>query len=187
MSTDIERFRAQLAAISKRTLSEAAKHRVREISHLESCGASAREAADLAPPGMVNGTQAVNELVKEIAAEFGSEAVRYAVQGLDVDVPAKPRKRYVYLMQATPSCVLKVGSSVNPKGRRATLRGGLVHDTKLSLLAKVAGSYEDEKELHKRFAAGLLDGKQEWFHYSPEIVEWFREHAKWVGPEAVAP
>lgn len=86
------------------------------------------------------------------------------------------RKTWVYLMEALPSGLLKVGYSSNPASRRQSLRGGLLHDTDLVVLATVEGGRESEQELLGllvEHGVELVNGKREWFHPHPCVFTAF--------------
>lgn len=94
------------------------------------------------------------------------------------------RRSFVYLMQARPSCALKVGRSVNPKRRRETLRGKLLHDTHLALLAqREAGCGQEAVEAEARLLAEVealgvspIGSKREWFPFDERILDLFEGH-----------
>jgi len=90
--------------------------------------------------------------VRKVIATAAAESVVYVVK--------RPRERMV-----------KIGFSTNLASRMATLQTAA--GAQLVLLAAAAGTREDEKALHKRFAEHRASG--EWFRYHREIERWVAE------------
>jgi hypothetical protein len=63
---------------------------------------------------------------------------------------------------------VKIGVSVNVRRRLKSLQTSC--PDRLELLHSAGGTWDDEVQLHKRFAADRLTG--EWFRLSPEIAEY---------------
>lgn len=74
-------------------------------------------------------------------------------------------KCYVYFIggEGTP---IKIGMSFTPYERLASLQ--TAHWVKLSILAKVEGSFETEGAYHRQFAGSRMAG--EWFKRTPELL-----------------
>ena len=71
----------------------------------------------------------------------------------------------IYFIQDTAGNI-KIGHANDVKGRFRSLQ--TAHATKLHLLATIPGNVDDERKLHKRFAAHRLGG--EWFRPAPELL-----------------
>lgn len=83
---------------------------------------------------------------------------------------SEPKNQYVYLIHNLDSNVLKIGFSKNPKSRLSQLRIS-THEN-LELLYFFRGSESKESELHKKFKNLRL--RSEWFSYSDEIINFFK-------------
>lgn len=71
------------------------------------------------------------------------------------------RRRYIYVIGADQSDLVKVGVAVDPAGRLSTLQCG--SPVRLRLLATLPGSGVQERELHRQFARYRKAG--EWFDF----------------------
>jgi Meiotically up-regulated gene 113 len=71
----------------------------------------------------------------------------------------------VYFCQAASGGPVKIGYASDAEQRLKTLQTS--HATELQLLNAIEGSFEDEKALHKRFAAYRIKG--EWFKYTGAV------------------
>jgi len=76
---------------------------------------------------------------------------------------------FVYFIASADGRV-KIGSSAVPERRLAALQTG--SGAQLRLLGTIAGNYEDEKNLHHRFAGYRLRG--EWFEIAGELRFYLR-------------
>ena len=68
---------------------------------------------------------------------------------------------------------LKIGFAVDVRARLSELQTGNAHE--LVLVATAPGTVEDERALHRRFAAQKVRG--EWFRPDTEILSWVAHHA----------
>ena len=69
-----------------------------------------------------------------------------------------PSEGWVYFMRRER--LIKIGTTLNPRRRAAELNG--------TILAKCAGSYSEEAQLHAKFASLRRHG--EWFEPGPELM-----------------
>lgn len=99
--------------------------------------------------------------------------------------PAKHKKerqtRYcrVYFIREGIEGSIKIGSSVNPKGRIATLQ--TANPTPLFLIGHIPGDVRLERILHNRFK--MFRDSHEWFHPAPELLKYIEEALQ--SPKAV--
>lgn len=75
--------------------------------------------------------------------------------------------RFVYFIEATGSCRIKIGSAGDPVARLREMQTGSPYE--LKLLVFIPGGYALEQELHERFAR--LRDRGEWFIADAEIFE----------------
>lgn len=68
---------------------------------------------------------------------------------------------------------VKIGFSRNFRKRRRQLQDGLPRAIETYLV--ISGTYQTEKELHKRFAKYRLRG--EWFLFAGELADWIEEQS----------
>lgn len=73
----------------------------------------------------------------------------------------------VYFAQATSGGPIKIGFSTRATRRRPELQTG--NPERLTYIAFIPGSREDERALHSRFQADRLEG--EWFNQGP-VLDW---------------
>jgi hypothetical protein len=78
---------------------------------------------------------------------------------------ATVKETFVYFVAARGGPI-KIGSSMNPKRRIASLQ--TTHPRQLRLMVAVPGGAALEREYHRRFAAHRLEG--EWFERHPDIM-----------------
>lgn len=84
--------------------------------------------------------------------------------------PRQVRAARVYFMVGGP--FVKIGFSVDPESRLATLQTGSPHE--LRLAASVPGTIEDEHLLHRRFAEYRVRADGEWFRHEGALAEYIR-------------
>lgn len=77
----------------------------------------------------------------------------------------------VYFIREGIDGPVKIGSSVNPKGRIATLQ--TANPTPLFLLGHIPGDERLEKILHNRFRP--FRKSHEWFHPVPEVLDYIEK------------
>jgi hypothetical protein len=88
------------------------------------------------------------------------------------DGAAKRAAGFVYFVQAGGSGTpIKIGWSKYPYARRSGLQTG--HHDKLVIVGKFPGTADDERALHRRFAALRLEG--EWLRPEPELLAFIEE------------
>jgi Meiotically up-regulated gene 113 len=100
---------------------------------------------------------AVNGYDAPLVAMYGPETAHWIVHG-----PDRPRRGggHIYFVQMLVGGPIKIGWATSVASRVATLQLGCPYP--LVVLATMAGTMSDERELHKRFADHRLRG--EWFH-----------------------
>lgn len=75
----------------------------------------------------------------------------------------------VYFIHSKATKAIKIGYSAHsPKVRLRELQTATAE--KLSLLGWIAGSRDDERDLHQRFAEYRIRG--EWFRYTGELIDY---------------
>lgn len=74
---------------------------------------------------------------------------------------------YVYFAQRADTKLVKIGTTRFPEKRIAAIRCE-VYPSTLSVLRVIDGSYEAEREMHRRFAPYSRGG--EWFVFHPEMM-----------------
>lgn len=72
----------------------------------------------------------------------------------------------IYFIQNAEANVVKIGVSVDPEQRLASLQ--TAHHSPLKLLGSIPGGFSEESELHRRFASFRLHG--EWFRCDPWLM-----------------
>ena len=77
------------------------------------------------------------------------------------------RQGYIYFIRAGKSGSIKIGYSIDPKGRLRRLQTSLPH--RLTMLATRPGTMEDEGALHTKFAHLRKSG--EWFTPARELID----------------
>ena len=84
---------------------------------------------------------------------------------------AVPEEHRVYFVQAKESRLIKIGTSVNVRGRLRELSGASPEE--LELLVDIRGDREVETRIHERFAKYRKHG--EWFEPGAELLEFINE------------
>ena len=90
--------------------------------------------------------------------------------------PRPKREQFVYFIECAG--LIKIGVSVNPETRLASIQTANGHTARL--LATVPGGTRLERQLHEKFKASRVGG--EWFKPTNEIREYLRE----ISPEQTA-
>ena len=80
----------------------------------------------------------------------------------------------IYFIRAKDSGNIKIGYSENPKKRKAGLQ--TAHYEELEFVGIMDGTLKDEAKLHEKFSRSNIRG--EWFHPSPEILEFISQYQK---------
>lgn len=87
---------------------------------------------------------------------------------------AVERLGHVYYIGAEGIPVVKIGTSINPSARLATLQTS--SPVRLHIWATCTGGRELEHRLHRRFAAHRHHG--EWFHAAPEVIAFMEQEVQ---------
>lgn len=82
------------------------------------------------------------------------------------------RKGFVYLVRNNRNGYVKIGFSVSPKAREATLQS---EEPDLEMIATWPGTMREEADLHLRYSHLRIRG--EWFKLSPQDVSEIQEKA----------
>ena len=93
---------------------------------------------------------------------------------------------WVYFILAPDVDLVKIGHTHSryPERRLHEIQG--MCPVVLKRLAIMPGSWDDEQELHRKFAAYRSHG--EWFRFEIEIIDFVREHGRpWPKPEPRSP
>lgn len=77
-----------------------------------------------------------------------------------------PTEGFVYFVADKQRGVVKIGFSVEPMDRMATLQIG--SPNKLEMLAAVKGTIQTERQFHRRFAQHRVNG--EWFRLTGDLA-----------------
>lgn len=86
--------------------------------------------------------------------------------------PAEMRPAcFVYVVRRPDTGALKIGIAANVTARLRALQ--VANDVSLELVGYFPGSVDEEESAHTRLAAHRKTG--EWFHPSPEVLEWVSE------------
>jgi len=86
---------------------------------------------------------------------------------------------YVYFVSA--GTAIKIGRALDPVTRVERLQVG--HPDKLVLLAAVPAHASFEQAVHRRFAAGRLNG--EWFELTADLSDFIKQLQTGVNPVAL--
>jgi hypothetical protein len=155
-----------------------------ETDHCSFCG---RDESDGGPIIRGPKVQICEHCVEIIVEIFNS---RYETQGkpplvLDPrpaailqDVAVTPvtweQPGFVYFLHAQLSNRIKIGFSLNPAKRYATIQTSCPEQ--LILMGTVPAAYRDEMALHQKFASIRIH--REWFEAVPELLSYIKEVAK---------
>lgn len=80
------------------------------------------------------------------------------------------RKPQVYFIQQGTTGPIKIGHSLDPASRLASLQ--TAHHERLRILFTEPGGRDDEAALHERFARCRISG--EWFEPTEEVLSYIR-------------
>jgi DNA-binding transcriptional regulator YiaG len=79
--------------------------------------------------------------------------------------------RFIYAAKNLDSGMIKIGMSFNPRKRAVALSH--TEKCQIEILGVILGTTQDEKNLHKKFAASCFKG--EWFYPNPDILEFVEQ------------